>query len=138
MTGHDLENIIVPIFAFVFIFGFPSIIILWSIYTKHRERMRLIEKGISPEEAKKYFASVDKKPRNAFGALKWGILFLFLGAGIFTANILEQMYDLSDGVTTGLVILFIGLGFIVYFFIANSKAGNNNTPAAPKTNLPNN
>jgi hypothetical protein len=136
MTGHDLENILVPIFAFVFIFGFPSIIILWAIYTKHRERMRLIEKGISPEEAKKYFANVDKKPRNAFGALKWGILFLFLGAGIFTANVLEQMYDLSDGITTGLVIFFIGLGFVVYFLIANSRAGNTAVP--PKTTLPNN
>ena len=136
MTGHDLQEIVVPIFAFVFIFGFPAIIILWAIYTKHRERMRLIEKGISPEEAKKYFANVDKKPRNAFGALKWGILFLFLGAGIFTANILEQMYDLSDGVTSGLVIFFIGLGFVVYFLIANSNAGSKQSE--PKTNLPNN
>jgi hypothetical protein len=136
MTGKDIEQIVVPIFAFIFIFGFPSIIILWAIYTKHRERMRLIEKGISPEEAKKYFANVDKKPRNAFGALKWGILFLFLGAGIFTANILEQMYDLSDGVTSGLVIFFIGLGFVAYFLIANSNAGNKQ--ADPKTNLPNN
>jgi hypothetical protein len=136
MTGHDLQEIVVPIFAFIFIFGFPAIIILWAIYTKHRERMRLIEKGISPEEAKKYFANVDKKPRNAFGALKWGILFLFLGAGIFTANILEQMYDLSDGVTSGLVIFFIGLGFVAYFLIANSNAGHKQ--ADPKTNLPNN
>lgn len=136
MTGHDLQEIVVPIFAFVFIFGFPAIIILWAIYTKHRERMRLIEKGISPEEAKKYFANVDKKPRNAFGALKWGILFLFLGAGIFTANILEQMYDLSDGVTSGLVIFFIGLGFVVYFLIANSNAGSKQSEQ--KTNLPNN
>ncbi|MFA7359867.1 MAG: DUF6249 domain-containing protein [Candidatus Kapaibacterium sp.] len=136
MTGKDLENIVVPIFAFIFIFGFPAIIILWAIYTKHRERMRLIEKGISPDEAKKYFTNVDKKPRNAFGALKWGILFLFLGAGIFTANILEQMYDLSDGVTSGLVIFFIGLGFVVYFLIANSKSDNK--PAETKPTLPNN
>lgn len=136
MTGRDIQEIVVPIFAFIFIFGFPAIIILWAIYTKHRERMRLIEKGISPEEAKKYFANVDKRPRNAFGALKWGILFLFLGAGIFTANVLEQMYDLSDGITTGLVIFFIGLGFVVYFLIANSRAGNTSVP--PKTNLPNN
>jgi uncharacterized membrane protein len=68
--------------------------------------------------------------------LKWGILFLFLGAGIFTANVLEQMYDLSDGVTTGLVIFFIGLGFVVYFLIANSRAGN--APPEPKPTLPNN
>lgn len=136
MTGHDIQEIVVPIFAFIFIFGFPAIIILWAIYTKHRERMRLIEKGISPDEVKKYFANVERKPRNAFGALKWGILFLFLGAGIFTANILEQMYDLSDGVTSGLVIFFIGLGFVAYFLIANSNSGTKQTET--KTNLPNN
>ena len=88
--------------------------------------MRLIEKGITPEEARKFFTDSEKKPRNRFSALKWGIIFLFLGAGIFIANILSQFYDFNDGVLFGLVILFLGLGFLVYFLII-SKTMKNNT-----------
>jgi hypothetical protein len=117
---------LIPLFGIVFTFGIPGLIIFWAIYTKHKERMRLIEKGITPEEARKFFTDSEKKPRNRFSALKWGILFLFLGTGIFIANILSQFYDFNDGVLFGLVILFLGLGFLVYFLII-SKASKNNT-----------
>ena len=41
---HAIESFI-PVVAIVFTFGIPGIIIFWWLYTKHRERMRLIEKG---------------------------------------------------------------------------------------------
>ena len=118
-------EMLVPIFGIIFTFGIPGLIIFWVIYTKHRERMRLIEKGLSSEEVKAYFADAEKKPRNPYGALKWGILFLFLGAGIFVANILEEKFDFSDGVTFGLVVLFIGAGFLLYFILVKNKFNSN-------------
>jgi hypothetical protein len=132
MTGHDLQEILVPIFGMVFVFGFPAVIIFWAIYTKHRERMRLIEKGLTPEEAKKYFTVTEVKQKNPYGALKFGIVLLFLGMGIFLANILEEVYDFGDGVTFGLIVLSLGLGFVVYFVIARTKTNGTNP------NLPNN
>ena len=134
MTPFDLRETLVPIFATLFVFGFPAIIIFWAIYTKHRERMRLIEKGISPEEAKKYFTSIDKRTRNTSGALKWGIVFLFLGAGIFLANFLEQYYEFNDGISFGLIVLFLGAGFVVYHFLARGKTTND----TPSVNIPKN
>ena len=83
--------------------------------------MRLIEKGLTPEEIKEYFKDAEKKPRNPYSALKWGILLVFLGLGIFAANLLEQIYDFSDGATFGLVILFAGVGFLLYYIIVRSK-----------------
>ena len=132
MTGHDLQEIIVPIFGMLFAIGLPLLIAFWAIYTKHRERMRLIEKGLTPEEAKRYFSSPEVKHKNPYGALKFGIILLFLGMGIFLANILEEVYDFGDGVTFGLIILSLGLGFVVYFIIARTKENSANT------NLPNN
>lgn len=134
MTGHDLQEILVPIFAMVFIFGFPAIIIFWAIYTKHRERMRLIEKGISPEEAKKYFIDSEKKPRNPYGSLKWGLILLFLGIGIFAGNVIEEIYDFNEGVVFGIVLLSAGIGFLIYYLLVknklqesvNSNTSNNN------------
>ena len=83
--------------------------------------MRLIEKGLSPEEVKSYFAGAERKPRGPSGALKWGILLLFFGAGLFVANVLEQIMDFSDGITFGVVLLFIGAGFLTYYMLARGR-----------------
>ena len=122
---HLIEQTI-PIFGIIFTFGIPGIIIFWAIYSKHRERMRLIEKGLTPDEVKNYFKYSDKhpRPRNPFGALKWGILFLFLGAGIFVANVLEQKFDFSDGISFGVIMLFVGAGFLTYYLMVKGKMDN--------------
>ncbi|MCX6161061.1 MAG: DUF6249 domain-containing protein [Ignavibacteriae bacterium] len=132
--NNAIESMI-PIFGILAVFGLPAIIIFWFIYTKHRERMRLIEKGLTPDEIKNYFRDADKKPRNPYSALKWGILLVFLGLGIFAANLLEQIYDFSDGATFGLVVLFAGAGFLLYYIIVRSKI----SPEPKQSiNIPNN
>lgn len=117
---HGLEAL-VPLAAIVFTFGIPGIIIFWWLYTKHRERMRLIEKGLTPEEVKAYFADANTKPRNPYSSLKWGILLTFLGIGIFLANLFENMYDVAEGVMTGIIVLCVGLGFLVYYTVVSAK-----------------
>lgn len=112
---------LIPVVAIIFTFGIPGILVFWWLYTKHREKMRLIEKGLTPEEVKAYFSETNTKPRNPYSSLKWGILLTFLGAGIFFANLLEGIYDLEEGVMMGIIILSAGLGFLVYFAIVNSK-----------------
>lgn len=112
---------LIPLFGIIFTFGIPGIIVFWVIYTKHRERMRLIEKGLSPEEVKSYFAGAEKKYHGPSGSLKWGILFLFFGAGIFVANVLEQKFDFNDGITFGVVLLFVGAGFVTYYLLARGR-----------------
>jgi len=127
---NGLEAII-PLFAIVFTFGIPGILIFWWLYTKHREKMRLIEKGLTPEEVKAYFADTNTKPKNPYSSLKWGVLLTFLGIGIFLANLLEGMYDVEEGVMMGIIVLSAGLGFLVYYAIVSSKI-KNQSPDLPK------
>lgn len=115
---------LIPMVAIVFTFGIPGVIIFWWLYTKHRERMRLIEKGLTPEEVKAYFTETNNKPRNPYSSLKWGILLTFLGIGIFLANLFEGIYDLEEGVMMGIIVLFAGLGFLVYYGVVSSKLKN--------------
>lgn len=115
-----LEGLI-PLFAIIFSLGIPGIIIFFLIYSRHREKMRLIEKGISAEEASRYFKTIEQKERNPYSALKWGILLAFFGAGLIIGNILETQYDFDEGVVFGLIMLFVGLGALLYFVILNSK-----------------
>jgi len=112
---------LVPLGAIVFTFGIPGILIFWWLYTKHREKMRLIEKGLTPEEVKAYFADTNTKPKNPYSSLKWGVLLTFLGIGIFVANIMEGMYDVEEGVMMGIIVFSAGLGFLVYYSIVSSK-----------------
>ena len=125
-----LEDLI-PLFAFIFTFGIPGVIIFWYLYIKHRERMRLIEKGLTPEEVKAYYKEIrnPRKPRNPFSALKWGILFLFIGLGLLVSNILYEYYNFDESMGFGVVITFAGLGLLFYYGIISAKLkkeeGNN-------------
>jgi hypothetical protein len=83
--------------------------------------MRLIEKGLTPEEVKAYFADANTKPRNPYSSLKWGILLTFFGAGIFIANLMEDFYDIDEGVMMGIIVLCVGLGFLTYFAWVSAK-----------------
>lgn len=121
--NNAIESFI-PVVAIVFTFGIPGIIIFWWLYTKHRERMRLIEKGLTPEEVKAYFADTNTKPRNPYSSLKWGILLTFLGIGIFLANLFEDLYDIEEGVMMGMIVLCAGLGFLVYYSVVSAKIKN--------------
>ncbi|MBK8550422.1 MAG: hypothetical protein IPL53_04900 [Ignavibacteria bacterium] len=126
---HAIESLI-PMVAIVFTFGIPGVIFFWWLYTKHRERMRLIEKGLTPDEVKAYFADSNTKPKNPYSSLKWGILLTFLGIGIFLANLFEDMYDIEEGVMMGMIILSAGLGFLVYYAVVSAKIkSQNNTNA---------
>jgi len=118
-----LEHL-VPVIAIIFTFGIPGLIIFWAIYTKHRERMRLIEKGVTPEEARKYFNITERRYRNNYSSLKFGIILLFLGLGIFLANILSDVYNFSDGVLFGIVLLFAGAAYLVYYAIISRAMKN--------------
>lgn len=117
---NDVAEVFVPMVAILGTFGIPGVIILWYLYSRHRERMRLIEKGLTPEEVKSYFAEA-KKPKNPYAALKWGILFLFVGLGIFVSQILYNMYDFDEGLGFGIVFMFGGAGLLLYYAIITSK-----------------
>jgi hypothetical protein len=119
----DFFEAIIPLFGIIFTFGIPGILIFWYLYIKHREKMRMIEKGLTPEEIKAYYKDFKnpRKPKNPYSALKWGILFLFVGMGLLVANIMYEFYDFDEGVGFGLVITFAGLGLLVYYGIISSK-----------------
>jgi uncharacterized protein DUF6249 len=118
----------IPIFAIIFTFGIPGIIIFWYINARHRERMRLIEKGLSAEEIKKYFQNVYYRGKNPYSALKWGILLASIGLGFVLSEILNETTEMSDSITPAILLLFAGLGFLIYYLIVSKKKQNGITP----------
>lgn len=112
---------LIPLVAIVFTFGIPGIIIFWYLYIKHKERMRMVEKGFTPEDMKAFYLRSERKPKNPYSALKWGILFLFVGLGILISNIVYYQYDFDEGLGFGITILCAGLGLLLYFGIVSAR-----------------
>jgi hypothetical protein len=130
MHSNNLEAI-VPLFGIIFTFGIPGLIIFWYLYIRHRERMRLIEKGLTPDEVKKYFSDKVTKPKNPYSTLKFGILFTFVGLGFAVSNILEEAYDMGEGVTFGIILFMGGMGLLIYYMLIKNKINGNNNMSRP-------
>ena len=125
LTG--LFGVMVPIVAIVLGIGLA----FWSVYWNHqkrqlqyRERQLMIEKGLTPPP----LLLEEKKSIRPEDSLRRGTILLFLGIGLAVASaVLGNRGFLNDDEFIGLVVLtaaivgFIGLGNLVYYFIARRK-----------------
>jgi Domain of unknown function (DUF6249) len=112
-----MEEVLIPIAMFA-----TMGLIAWKYFdTRHKERMSVIEAGLVGEELKFLFGrQVQKTGR--FLALKLGLLALFIGIGIIIAILLGAYQPFyRDELMTGCVILFGGLGLILYYPIATKE-----------------
>ena len=106
--------ILVPLALFAMVFGI--------VYLSKRERMAMIERGMDP---RRY------KPQSApFQNLKWGLLLVGAGFGLFLAYILDntafsRMGQMNDGGNTAiyfsLIAVFGGLGLLVSYLIEKKE-----------------
>ena len=63
---------------------------------------------------------------NKYPSLKWGLVALMGGLGLILIEVLRQInpefVDYRDAVLPlGILLVFISLGFLIYFFIMNAK-----------------
>jgi hypothetical protein len=81
--------------------------------TKNHERIKLIEKGLNPDEGLNI--SDYRKQTN----LKNGVLLVSLAIGLFVGHLLVISYDELDSFITylSMLLLFGGIGFLINFFI---------------------
>jgi len=104
---------------FAVFFTFLGAIIIIGISTKHRERMTMIEKGMSGEDIKALYTREFK--RDPLASLKWGLLLVLAGLAIFVSNYLHSQYGMGDEAGLGIVMLFVGIGLVLFYTIAGKK-----------------
>lgn len=105
----------------ILIIAIPVCVLIgYYINVKNKERMKLIEQGINPEEG--LSISEYSKQTN----LKNGILFLALGLGLLTGHILVISYEVLDNFITYLTMLLIfgGIGFFINYLIIKNRNRN--------------
>jgi hypothetical protein len=103
-----LIPIFVPISMFAMVFGI--------VYLHKRERMAMIERGMDPRSY---------KPRSqTYNTLKWGMLLIGAGLGLFLAYVLDHTWfesmnrdENNPAIYFALIALFGGLGLFISFLI---------------------
>jgi len=109
------DEVIVPIFLFC------ALAVPWIVHlvNRHRERMAILEKGISSEEIKAIYAK-DLR-RDPLVSLKWGLLLILGGLAVLVGRFLHDRYFVEEEIMLGLVPLFVGVGLLIFYAIASKK-----------------
>ncbi len=114
------ENVWVPIIAILATFGTTFGLVFYYLHTRNKQRLAMLEKGVDPK------AFCPKPTANKFASLKWSLLLIGVALGLLFASILKSSADLEEGAQFAMVLLFGGLGLLVYYFIIrkNDKDGD--------------
>ena len=114
MDVKFLIPITISLGLFAMIFGI--------VYIKNRERMAMIERGMDPRSYKAHPAPYQN--------LKWGLLLIGAGLGLFLAYVLDRTIfvntqDENEAIYFGLVAIFGGLGLVLSYRIEKKELYSN-------------
>jgi len=103
------DDFLIVLIIFAAVFG----IVFVLTQARNRERMAMIEKGVNPKD----FIS-DRRP-NSYGILKWALLLVGVGFGLFIGSVLEAYTSIHDEPAYFASALFFGgAGLFAAFMIA--------------------
>lgn len=112
----DLTGIVALIGAF----WAPVLIV--KIISDNKVRHELINKGLVDENVKYlYSGNLILQP---LASVKWGLILIGIGVALF----IGRTYRLHDQIVFGLMFIFAGIGFIVYYFLAKKKMETSGAP----------
>jgi FtsH-binding integral membrane protein len=103
------EDFLIVLIIFAAIFGIVFVV----AQARNRERMAMIEKGVSPKDF-----MTDRRP-NSYGILKWALLLVGIGFGLFIGSVLETYTSIPEEPAYFAAALFFGgTGLFAAFLIA--------------------
>ena len=110
------DAIFIPIVFFLTVGG------IWgfTLLTRHRERMTMIEKGLKTEDMKTLYERGTLRI-NPLSSLKWGMIFAFVGVAALIGMYLRMAYFVEEGIYPALMCLFGGLGLLAFYMFASKK-----------------
>ena len=105
------EDILIPLVVFVAIFGIVGVV----VSARNRERMAMIEKGVSPKDF-----LTERRP-NSYGIVKWALLLAGIGFGLFIGSLLETYTSIPvEPAYFASAFFFGGAGLFAAFLIAKN------------------
>jgi len=95
---------------------FTTVIVVAYLFfsSRHKVRMALIQHGQE--------ASIFKEDKETNSALKYGMMAVGTGLGLFTGGLLESMGMDEGPAYFGMMLIFGGAGLILYYLTVKKKA----------------
>ncbi len=88
------------------------------IEARNKERLALIEKGMDPSILDQ------KKPKDGYSPLLWGLLFCGIALGALTGYAISYYSGVNEAIIiNATAMLFGGAGLILYYMISKKKDG---------------
>ncbi|HEY6952766.1 MAG TPA: DUF6249 domain-containing protein [Bacteroidota bacterium] len=110
----------------IFLFGGGAWVLIVYFNNRHKERMAMIEKGVSVSDLRGT-PMREWLRANPLSSLKWGLLAVFVGTGLFIAQWLDRIWFFHESIYFALTLIFGGLALIIFYVIANSKMKKDET-----------
>ena len=119
---------LVPMVVVSVIFG--TLVLIIKIISDNRIRTKLIESGQVDEKAKFLYLRGDRRPADPLSSVKWGMVLVGVGLALIIGQFVNQFMYFGDveGITFGLMCLFAGIAFLIYY---NLKKKENKEPEEP-------
>jgi hypothetical protein len=96
---------------------FLSFVLMIKIISDNRIKKMLIERGKVDENIKFLYQSI--AARDPLSSVKWGLVLIGIGLAFLLGQLFP--YSVSDEAVIGLMFLFAGIGFLVYYFMAKDR-----------------
>ncbi len=94
---------------------FLAIVAIIKIVTDNRIKTRLIQEGLVDEKVKFLYQSGSERP--GISNVKWGLVLVGIGLAAMIGFWFPEAVS-EEGVI-GLMFIFAGLGFLIYYFVAS-------------------
>ena len=109
---------------------FFSVVAIVKIVADNRTRHKILEQGIENEKIQNFFAA--QFELHSLSSIKWGMVLV----GIGLAAMISQFFprEFTEEAALGLIFIFAGLGFLIYYPIAERRLKQ----IKNKQNLPSN
>ena len=113
-------NEVAPMIVSVFLFA--CVVIIWGgfIIARHKERMTMLEKGLTAQDIKALYER-GPRPQNSRTPLMWGIILTAVGLAGLLGLILDSWYHVDEDVTLALMAVFGGIGLVLFHVFTAKK-----------------
>lgn len=107
-----LRDTIVSIIAIAAVFGILYVILM----TRHRERMTLMDRGLSPKD-------FNNRSMMLSTTLRYGLLLIGVALGIMLGNTVARHFDVPrQGAFIAMMFLFGGISLVLSYLIEKRKS----------------
>jgi uncharacterized membrane protein len=91
-----------------------------KVVSDNRIRRRLIEGGQVDEKVKYLYFKSERRMYDPLSSVKWGMVLIGIGLALLLGQLFP--YDITEEMTIGLMFLFAGIAFLIYYGLQKRQA----------------